>query len=279
MATALRKSINLAVKSVDRTKREFKFIASSQEVDRDREVVIARGIQTANFDRNPVMLIDHDRGRVLGRIDSKWIETVDGADALIMLGPALPPGVSADADQVYGEILHGARSAFSISFLPLEYDYHPIPPGQTGRTFRKVELLEVSSVSLPSSPGAVVIDKNAPDGSSLIRLPDVPAQEPMSELERVLFTRQAVREALVNRVSEVVRRQVRGDDLYLNIVDDPRQGAAHAMRHHVGNDPTIVTIDPAALKRMATDLARKVLAEGIEAGVARAIRRARGRVD
>lgn len=288
MSTAFRKSISLAVKGVDRTRREFKFIASRQEVDRDGEVVVTRGIQTANFDKNPIMLVDHDRGRVFGRVHRKWIETVDGADALLMVATALPVSVSADADQIYGEIVAGARSALSISFLVLEVDPRPILPNQTGNTFSKVELLEVSSVSLPSCASAVVIDKAAGDRSPLIRLPNLDPARPIGDLEKVVVMRQTIREAvgvaLAQRVAETVRRRIgaaRGNVDYILVSDRPSEGAARALRHHVGNDPAlrVAGMSDREIQRHAAEIAKTALADAITAAVSTAIRRARGRVD
>jgi hypothetical protein len=109
-------------------------------------------------------------------------------------------------------------------------------------------------------------------------LPNMPAERPVSELDAVLATRAAFREALTGVVADAVRRRIHGSAPYLLVSDSPATGAAHAMRHHVGNDPTVVNIELPALKRMTIDSC-KTLMDGIEDAVALGLRRARGRID
>lgn len=153
------KHIHPAIKQIDRAKREIRFVASRQEVNRDGEVILTQGISTANYRKNPVLLARHDHTFNLGKVDALAVERVDGADALIGMATVLPPGVSPEADQAYQMILAGALNGVSIGFLPLETDEKPILPGQKGRTFRKVDLLEISVVSLPSCPSCVIVEK------------------------------------------------------------------------------------------------------------------------
>lgn len=162
--TTLHKHFHPAIKQVDRAKREIRFVASRQEVDRDGEVILTGGIDTANYRKNPVLLARHDHTFNLGKVDTLAVEQTDGADALVGVATILPAGISPEADQAYGKILAGALNGVSIGFLPLETDEKPILPGQKGRTFRKVDLLEISIVSLPSCPSCVIVEKSWRNG-------------------------------------------------------------------------------------------------------------------
>ena len=159
--TILRKHVHCLVKAVDRKQREIEFIASRQAVDRDGEVILTRGIDTTNYRRNPTFLLQHDRAVRFGRTDSLTLQTVDGADALVGRATVLPAGVSEEVDRAYAELLHGALGGVSIGFTIKEADAVPILPAQTGRTFTKTELLEISLVTLPSCASCVVMAKSA----------------------------------------------------------------------------------------------------------------------
>ena len=149
------------LKAVNRGNREIEFVASRQAVDRDGEVILTRGIDTANYRRNPTFLLQHDRAVRFGRTDSLTFQTVDGADALVGRATVLPARVSAEVDQAYAELLHGALAGVSIGFRVKEADAVPILPAQTGLTYRETELLEISLVTLPSCQSCVVMAKSA----------------------------------------------------------------------------------------------------------------------
>ena len=155
------KHVHCMVKAVDRQQRQIEFVASRQEIDRDGDVIVTDGIDVSNYRRNPTLLLQHDRTVRFGRTDSLIFRPVDGVNALIGRATVLPAGVSAEADQAYAELLHGALGGVSIGFSVKEADAVPILPGQSGRTFTKTELLEISIVSLPSCASCVVLLKSA----------------------------------------------------------------------------------------------------------------------
>ncbi|TKB75262.1 MAG: hypothetical protein E8D45_07860 [Nitrospira sp.] len=149
------------IKAIDRAHREIEFVASRQEIDRDGDVIITRGIDTANFRRNPVLLLDHDRGQRLGRVDSLTVERdAFGVDQLVGRASILPAGVSPAADQAYAELLHAALGGVSIGFLPTESDYTSVLRGQTGKTHRRTQLLEISIVPIPACASCTVTAKS-----------------------------------------------------------------------------------------------------------------------
>lgn len=149
-----------AIKQLDRTQRQIEFVASRQEVDADNEVIVTRGIALDRFRKNPILQLDHDALKRFGRVDMLMVKPVDGADALVGQATILPAGVSATADQAYGELVHGALGGVSMGFLSLETG-PPILSGQRGQTHTKTELLEISCVSIPSCASCVVTGKSA----------------------------------------------------------------------------------------------------------------------
>ncbi len=158
----IRKETPFAFKGVDQAKRQIRGLATRQELDRDSEIILVDGIEYHTEPSGELAVVackDHDHTKILGTVLSLTRTMDRGVPALEVLIQVLPAGVSADADQTYLEIKAGARNYLSIGFLPLEWDMIPVVPGQTGRTFRKIELLEVSSVAIPSNRGARITEK------------------------------------------------------------------------------------------------------------------------
>ena len=121
--------------------------------------MVTRGIDTARYQKNPTMLLDHDPKKIFGRVDRLWLGLFEGADCLMGRATILPAGVNAEVDRAYEEMLHGARNGISIRFNPTDVDATPILPAQTGPTYRQSELLEISSTALQSCASAVVTAK------------------------------------------------------------------------------------------------------------------------
>jgi hypothetical protein len=147
---------SFAVKEVDG--RILRGIASQQIVDRDGDVILTSGIQTANFKANPALLANHDHSFNLGTVSQLWQERRAGVPTLLFEAELLDP-VSERQREVVAAIEAGVRRAFSIGFRALEYDDKAVLEGQSGYTFRKIELLELSSVSLPACQTCLTTSK------------------------------------------------------------------------------------------------------------------------
>jgi hypothetical protein len=157
----VRKILTATVKGIDPALRQVRGLGTIQEPDRDGEVVLVSGVQFNLTDptRESVKFCPDHKRVVIGSIVSLEKVTVRAVPALEFVAQFLPEGVSEEADRVYAEIVAGARDTFSLGFIVLEADNIPIAPGQTGRTYRRIELLEISSVVLASNRGAVTLEK------------------------------------------------------------------------------------------------------------------------
>ena len=87
------------------------------------------------------------------------VEQRPGGRALVGEADILPAKTSSRVDEAWAAITFGARNGISIGFLPVEADREPVLPAQRGLTYRRVKLLEISSVSLPSCPMCLVESK------------------------------------------------------------------------------------------------------------------------
>jgi HK97 family phage prohead protease len=129
--------------------RTFRFVASTEERDRDGDVIMASGWDLASFQKNPVILVGHDRSALpVARAARVWVE-----GSRLMVDVEFPPeGASEAADEAYELVANGYLRAVSVGFLP--HAAEPLAGG--GTRFTRSELVEISLVSTPSNRSAVL---------------------------------------------------------------------------------------------------------------------------
>jgi hypothetical protein len=269
MSDTIRKHLHGTIKQVDRSRREITALLTHQVVDADGEVVMADGADWSRWRHNAPMLYQHDRERKVGNWDAASLRrvTVDGAPGWTATGRLFSTG--ALADQVYGELQEGP-TGISIGFRPTRVDHEPVAPGQTGRTFRAIEVIEASLVTLQSCPTCTVLEKTMRGrcgGDVVLEL----REEDEADLVTVdpVDVVVGVHQAVDRQVCAEVRRQTAGllgwaDAPVVFLLDDDEPGADDAIR-----------IDPAVV-RAAVD---QVLGALVHHEVRQAVDRLRGRVD
>lgn len=130
----------------------WRFVFSDESVGRDNHRVFNRGIQTANYLRNPIVLFQHlDTEPPIGRGSN--IDT-SGAKCRIDV-QFIPRELNPFAGMLRDLVEGGWLRALSMSWQPLEWNY-PRDRGGGGVDFTKVDLLEVSVCGLPALPQALV---------------------------------------------------------------------------------------------------------------------------
>ncbi len=139
------------IKSIDEQRGTVDFDFYPKTVDRDGEVVEPMGIETDEFERNPVFLWAHDQrsmplGRVIPTTMRKTAENFSGRVEFDMDDP--------DAVKAFRKYQKGILNAVSIGFIPLAAG-SPVIDGQRGDTFTRSKLLEISAVPVPSNPLAL----------------------------------------------------------------------------------------------------------------------------
>jgi len=126
----------------------FDVIATTQDADRDNEVIKVNGRDTKNWEKNPVVLANHNYTieSIIGKgtkfYTSKGVKRMKG-----VFSKTNPLGVL--ARNLYNE---GMLKTVSVWFIPLkrnEQDY---------KIIERAELLEVSFVAVPCNPGALSLD-------------------------------------------------------------------------------------------------------------------------
>ena len=162
MENKLSKLFNIEVKEADDKERTIIAIGSKQTIDRDKDIVDVKGIDTKQFKANPVVLWSHGYydlpiGKAVGK--KVW---VDGDELKFKIQFA-PEELSPKAGFIYNLYKEGYLNSFSISFLP---DYKEVEwieetsKVPAHRFIKKSELLEISAVNVPANSAAVMAMAN-----------------------------------------------------------------------------------------------------------------------
>jgi len=174
----IKKYINAEIKSVNQEEGTFEVVASSGKVDRLGDTIDPKGWYLKNYKKNPVILWSHSTGGMfagtavppVGKADKVWIENEKELKI---------KGHFADtpfAQELKTLVEGGFLNAVSVGFLPLvenkkgdidiegkmyrrandEEITKGIYDSEYGEQFTKQELLEVSWVSVPALPQALI---------------------------------------------------------------------------------------------------------------------------
>ena len=145
------KSFIPTIKQVEGLNRTLRFIASTEAIDRDGEVLLASGWQLDKFLKNPVFQWAHDYsqppiGKIVNAqvVNDQLVEDVEFADA-----ETYP-----FADIIYRLYMGGFLNAVSVGFIPIEWQTGK-KDGDPRKTYTKQEQLELSGVPVPSNPEAL----------------------------------------------------------------------------------------------------------------------------
>ncbi len=147
------KLLDIIVKVEDDDDWAFDVIATTQDTDRDNEVIKINGWDTKNREKNPVILANHYY--TIENIIGKGVKfyTSNGVKRLKWVFSQSNP-LWILARNLYQE---GMLKSVSVGFIPLkrnELDY---------KIIEKAELLEVSFVAVPCNPNAISLDQKIYD--------------------------------------------------------------------------------------------------------------------
>lgn len=140
---------------------EVEVVMSTSALARDGHILIPQGVVLDNYRANPIVLWSHDPDKPVGNAE----ETAIAGDSISARVRFAPIGISHKADEVRGLTKAGVIRAVSVGFEPLEME--PLDPKRPkgGQRISKWELLELSFVSVPADPGAVVTARANGDNS------------------------------------------------------------------------------------------------------------------
>jgi HK97 family phage prohead protease len=131
--------------------RQVRFIASDATPDRQGDILLPEGCDLTNFRKSPTLLWQHRTDSPVARA----IEISATSRAVTCLAQFPPEGTDELADKVYGLIRSGVVNSTSVGFLPVKST--PLPRG--GQKHLAWELLEISFVSVPANPSAIITQR------------------------------------------------------------------------------------------------------------------------
>lgn len=153
-------------------RRAIAVTASTDAVDSWGEIV-DQSWDLSRYARNPIVLYQHDRSEPIGSAENVRVE--DGVlKATLVLAPA---GVSEDADKAWGLIDAGILRAVSVGFCSREVRYEK-RGGKDVAVLADNELREISVVSLPANPDAMIEARVKRAELARRNQPEIPAKEP-----------------------------------------------------------------------------------------------------
>jgi len=154
-----------AAKGQDRT---LTFIASTEMVGRDGDIIRANGWNTENYERNAAFLWAHDpKVPPIGRTVALR-KVLDGDNPRLEADVQFA-GLAEDhelAEQIYQLYRNGFLNTVSVGYIPKERaeltddERRDLGLDPWGNVLTRQELLEISAVSVPADPGAVVVSSS-----------------------------------------------------------------------------------------------------------------------
>ena len=171
---------SFVTKKINRENGTYSFVASTENSDRYGDVINQKGWSLEAYNRNPVVLLNHNSNSLpigKGKVSIKGGQLMidvefDQEDEL--------------ARKVESKVKNGYINAVSVGFNPIESKRRSELPkehkafGKRGMYFEKSELLEVSIVTIPANSDATAKQFNAIEK----RISDL--EESLAELKHIL---------------------------------------------------------------------------------------------
>ncbi len=140
----------------------LEFVASDETLDRYGEVIAADGWRLENYRRNPVFQNSHQYGDVLFTLGrARQTEVVGGK---LVQRIEFATEINPMARIAHGLYKGGFLKAVSVGFVPIKWeDPSDLNPNLSlnlnlpRRRYLEQELLEVSAVSIPANPNALIM--------------------------------------------------------------------------------------------------------------------------
>ena len=140
-------------KSGSRLSESLDFILATSTPDRVKDVIEVAGIRTKAFEANPIALYMHRHDEAVGT----WTNLRRNGDALIGTLILAEAGTSRLVDFARSMIEQHILKATSVSVQPIRST--PNKNGK-GRVIHESDLVEVSLVTVPMNPEAILLAKS-----------------------------------------------------------------------------------------------------------------------
>lgn len=158
--------------------RVVRFVASDETPDRVGDVIQVAGWNLTQYKRNPVVLWGHDSNSMppIGKsVNVRRGKGANGKAALLASIQFAPKEAYEFADTVYQLTKAGYLNAVSVGFLPrdtkelTDKERTKLGMPSYGLMYTKADLLEISVVSVPANPSALVTGAKSLVDSGVLR--------------------------------------------------------------------------------------------------------------
>lgn len=146
--------IGIKIEQLDDANLTFVAVASTEDEDRDRDVLRQNGWDLKNFKKNPVIPWSHNYWELpIAKSMRTW---VDSTNKRLLFKPKFD-GNDDFSKKIFNKYANGFLTSFSVGFRGIESTPRDeANPWFGGKEFTKMELLEVSAVAVPANPNANV---------------------------------------------------------------------------------------------------------------------------
>ena len=205
-ALGVRKQIIAPAEQLSGDMRALRFTISTGSIDREQDRIAITGWDLRNFKRNPVVLWGHDASRLpIGRALDLRIEDA-ALKATVEFIPDDTPEGGQFAEAVYRLARSGFIAATSVGFRPIKWEYTRDPERGAddwfpGIDFEQQELVELSVVTVPANPEALMDAPGPGEGTAIAA--DTP---PVTGEEVTAFDRDAAIFRIVSDHNEELTR-------------------------------------------------------------------------
>lgn len=152
--TNIIKQKDVTISDYPEGKEVYRFCISSENIDRDGDIVVQKGINYDNYIKNPVVFWGHEWGSIpIGKVVSvAYDETEKKTYADVLLGS------TQHAQDIETLVKEGIVQATSIGFRIKDWDYDD---ELDAFLIKQSELLELSLVGLPANQDAVASEEKS----------------------------------------------------------------------------------------------------------------------
>ncbi len=142
------------IEQLDEGQKSFIAVASTEDEDRDKDIIRQEGWDLKNFKKNPVVPWSHNYWAVpIAKSLKTW---VDKASKKLLFKPMFDEDDD-ESMKIFNKFRKGFLKSFSVGFKGVEFKYrNEDDPWFGGLEFLQQELLEISAVAVPANPNATV---------------------------------------------------------------------------------------------------------------------------
>ncbi|MTI49462.1 MAG: hypothetical protein FH761_16640 [Firmicutes bacterium] len=162
-----KKQLSVTTKALNEEERIIRFIASTENTDRDDDIIEVAGWELEEYKKNPVFLDFHDWFKApLGKCIN-IIKDITAKQLIMDIKFPTIDELSSDGknisehakyiDTIYMMYKNKYMNAVSVGFEPIEAEQRDPNNMFSGNKFKKQTLLELSAVSIPANADAVAI--------------------------------------------------------------------------------------------------------------------------